>query len=93
MKVAFIGNVNGAISISNDQIVSVNGTPVNNVTPAAYAATTPGFGIEEDMCGTKCLTMEFTPGGTFYIDVVRNGVVDTYHPVEFVGGRPPVIRK
>jgi hypothetical protein len=66
---------------------------VNSVPLSQYAAQQPGFGIDEDMCGHKCITLEHTPGNPYYLDVNRNGVIVTYYPVEFIGGRPPVIRK
>ncbi len=93
MKVAFIGNNNVAIDINNDQIVSDNGMPVANIAPSVYAATVQGWGIDEDMCGHKCLTFDLPQAAPYYIDVVVNATIERYYVVEFIGGRPPVIRK
>lgn len=93
MKVAFIGNNNVAIDINTDLIISDNGNPVGSITPAVYAATVQSWGIDEDMHGHKCLTFDMPVGIPYYIDVDRNTIIERYYPVEFIGGRPPVIRK
>jgi hypothetical protein len=93
MKVAFIGNNTVAIDINNDTMVSDNGMPVAATTVAQFACTTQAWGIEEDMNGHKCLTLDKGGAIPYYIDVLVNGIPHRYENVELIGGRPPVIRK
>lgn len=88
-RVAFVGEFT-----LSAQVVADNGTPIVPVSVLDFAGNTPGFGIAEDMDGVKRLTLEHkVPGSPYAVTVVINNVPTVIGNVEFVGGRPPVIRK
>lgn len=82
MKVAFLG-----IDIINDVITEDNGNQINSIPVYQYAATTAGWGIDEDVNGTKCPTFDKPTATMYTITINGNVVIPT---CELVGGRPPV---
>jgi hypothetical protein len=88
MKVAFID-----IDILNEQIIAENGQPINQMPVFTFAAITAGYGIDSDINGTKCITLEKCCPLTPRTITVTNGVtIRVISNVEFIGGRPPVVR-
>lgn len=88
MKVAFVGNYT-----LSDLITSDNGNSITPTSVLNFAGSNAGFGIEEDMDGVKWLTYDKVAGSPYNVTVVIQNVPTVINNVEFVGGRPPVIRR
>jgi hypothetical protein len=95
MKVAFIDVdiLNEQIIEDNGQIIENNGQQVQSLPLYIWAATQDGWGIDSDIDGVKSLTLDRCCTGTPYTIKVTDGVTQrVIKNVEFIGGRPPVVR-